>query len=209
MKRTLIALTLTLSAVLSAGLVAGTAGTAIADPSARPSARAATLEGAKEAVAARIDKRLDALKKFETSLAAAKQIQSGHRDTLAKLIGDQRAGLTALKTKVQGETTAAGVKTDAQSMVFDYRVFVLTGPKVRLTAAIDTELAAVAKLRTLPGADTAKLDAIEATLKGKVDALLAIKPGPEGDALRSQLQPIRAAAKAAHADLKALRKATK
>lgn len=205
MKRTLIALTLALSAVL----VAGTAGTAMAEPSARPSARAATLEGAKEAVAARIDKRLDALKKFETGLAAAKQIQSGHRDTLAKLIADQRAGLTALKTKVQGETTVAAVKDDAQSMVFDYRVFVLTGPKVRLTAAIDTELAAVAKLRTLPGADTAKLDAIEASLKGKVDTLLAIKPGPDGDALRAQLQPIRAAAKAAHADLKALRKATK
>ena len=49
-----------------------------------------------------------------------------------------------------GRATAAAVKVDAQSMVFDYRVFVLTGPKVRLTAAVDTELAAVAKLRTLP-----------------------------------------------------------
>ena len=76
------------------------------------------------------------------------------------------------------------MKDDAQSMVFDYRVFVLTGPKIRLTAAIDTELAVVAKLRALPGADTAKLDAIEGALKGKVDTLLAIKPGPDGDALR-------------------------
>ncbi|GAA3188133.1 hypothetical protein ACFO1B_10710 [Dactylosporangium siamense] len=202
MKRTLIALTLILTAVLIPA-------TASAEPSARPSVKAATLEAAKDAVADRIDKRLDALKKFETSLAAAKQVQSGHRGTLTKLISDQRAGLTALKTKVQGETTAAAVKDDAQSMVFDYRVFVLTGPKVRLAAAIDTELAVVAKLRTQPGADAAKLDAIEATLKGKVDTLLAVKPGPDGDALRAQVQQVRAAAKTAHADLKALRKTKK
>jgi hypothetical protein len=202
-KRTLIALTLSLTAVL----VPATA--ASAEPSTRPSARAATMEGAKDAVAARIDKRLDALKKFDANLAAAKQVQSGHRDTLTKLIADQRAGLTALKTKVQGETTAAAVKDDAQSMVFDYRVFVLTGPKVRLTAAVDTELAVIAKLRTMPGADAAKLDAIEGTLKGKVDAILAIKPGPDGDSIKAQLQPVRAAAKTAHADLKALRKPKK
>ncbi|MEV4135314.1 hypothetical protein AB0J72_24455 [Dactylosporangium sp. NPDC049742] len=198
MKRTLIALTLVLAAVFVPGAAW-----------AEPSARAVTLEGAKTAVVGRIDKRLDALKKFETNLAGAKQVQSGHRDTLTKLIADQRTGLTALRTKVQGETTAAAVKADAQSMVFDYRVFVLTGPKVRLTAAIDTELAVIAALRSRPGADTAKLDAVEATLKGKVDALLALKPGSDGDALRSQVQPIRAAAKSAHASLKALRKPAK
>lgn len=205
MKRTLIALTLT----LSVALVAGTAGAAAAEPSARPSVRAATLDAAKDAVASRIDQRLAALQKMETGLAAAKQVQAAHRDTLAKLITDQRAGLTALKTKVQGETTGAALRDDAQTMVTGYRVFVLTGPKVRLTAAVDTELAVIAKLRTMPGADTAKLDAVEATLKGKVDALLAIRPGPDADAIKSQLQPVRAAAKTAHTDLKALRKATK
>ncbi|MET7423797.1 hypothetical protein [Dactylosporangium sp. NPDC005555] len=196
MKRTLIALTLLLTAVLVPG-------TASAEPSARP------LDTAKNAVVTRIDKRLDALKKFETTLAAAKQVQPAHRDKLAKLISDQRAGLTTLKTKVQGETTAAAVKDDAQSMVFDYRVFVLTGPKVRLTAAIDTELAVITELRGRPGADTAKLDTIEAGLKGKVDALLAVSPSRDGDALRAQVQPVRAAARSAHAELKALRKATK
>lgn len=205
MKRTLIALTLT----LSVALVAGTAGAAAAEPSARPSVRAATLDAVKDAVAARIDQRLAALQKFETGLAAAKQVQAAHRDTLTKLIAGQRAGLTALKTKVQGETTAAAVKDDALAMVTGYRVFVLTGPKVRLTAAVDTELAVIAKLRTMPGADTGRLDAIEATLKGKVDALLAIQPGPDADAIKSRLQPVRAAAKTAHTDLKALRKATK
>lgn len=179
-----------------------------AAPSARPSAGAG-LDAAKNTVTARIDKRLEALKRFAGSVNEAKQLQPAHRSTLTKLISDSQSGLTALRTKVLGETTTAAVKADAESMVFDYRVFMLTGPKVRLSIAIDTELAVIAKLRTVSGVDQAKLDAIEATLKGKVDTLLAIKPGPDGDAIRRQVQPIRADAKAAHAALKALRKPTK
>jgi hypothetical protein len=176
---------------------------------ASPASAAPTLDDAKTAVANRIDKRLDALKRFDEVLGKAKQLTAAHKDTLTKLVAGQRDGLTALKTKVQGETTAAALKADAQSMVNDYRVFILTGPKVRLTAAIDTELAVVAKLKAQPGADAAKLDAIAATLQGKTDALLALKPGPDGDAIRGQVAPVRQAAKTAHADLKALRKTAK
>jgi hypothetical protein len=191
----------TLLAALAATLLAA------APAGAAPSAGAG-LDAAKNAVAARIDKRLDALKRFESTLNA-KQLQSAHKATLAKLVADQRTGLTALRAKVQGETTAAGLKADAQSMVHDYRVFLLTGPKVRLTAAIDTELAVIEKLRAEPGADTAKLDAIAQSLQGKADALLAVSPGPDGEAIRAAVAPIRQAAKTAHADLKGLRKKTK
>jgi hypothetical protein len=177
-----------------------------ASPAGAAPSPGAGLDAARNAVAARIDKRLDALKRFSAALNEVKQLQTGHRTTLTKLISDSQSGLSALRTKVLGETTAAAVKADAQSMVYDYRVFILTGPKVRLTAAIDTELAVIAKMRTEPGADTAKLDAIEQSLQGRADALLAVRPGPDGDAIRAAEQPIRAAAKAAHADLKALRK---
>jgi hypothetical protein len=189
----------TLLATLAATLVAAAPAGAAPSPG-------AGLDAAKTAVAARIDKRLDALKGFEATVNGAGQLTAGHKATLTKLIDDQQAGLAALKTKVQGETAAAGVKADAQSMVFDYRVFILTGPKVRLTAAIDTELAVVAKLKAEPGADAAKLDAIAKSLQGKADALLSVKPGPDADAIRGQVNPVRAAAKTAHADLKALRK---
>ncbi|MFG2036941.1 hypothetical protein [Dactylosporangium sp. NPDC048998] len=166
----------------------------------------AGLDAAKTAVAARIDKRLDALKRFEATVNGAAQLQAGHKATLTGLIDEQRSGLTALKTKVQGEATAADVRADARSMVYDYRIFILTGPKVRLTAAIDTELAVVAKMRAEPGADTAKLDAIARSLQGKADVLLALQPGPDGDAIRAAVTPVRQAAKTAHAELKALRK---
>ena len=155
------------------------------------------VDAAQRAVTTRIDKRLDALKKFSTTLAEAKQVQPAHRETLTKLLEEQTTGLTELRRKVESETTREAVKADARRMVADYRVFLLTGPKVRLTAAIDTELAA---------ADRLNADAVTASLAGKVDTLLAIRPGADGDAIRDAVKPVRTAAKEARTALKALRK---
>ncbi len=155
------------------------------------------VDAVKRAVTARIDKRLTALQRFGTTLAEAKQVQPAHRETLTKLLVDQTAGLTELRAKVQKETTREALKADAKSMVVDFRVFLLTGPKVRLTAAIDTELAVAEKL---------KADAIKKSLAGQVDALLAIQPGRDTEAVRAAVKPVRAAAKEARTQLKALRK---
>ena len=161
-----------------------------------------SLDTAKNAVTTRIDLRLTALKKFSDALAGAKEVQSAHRATLTSLIGRQTTDLTALKGKVGTETTAAGVRTDAKAMVDDFRVFILTGPKVRLTAAIDTEQVIAGKLGT-------KATPVGTGLDGKVDTLLAIKPGPDGDAIRAQVKTIRDAAKSARTSLKAVRKQSK
>jgi hypothetical protein len=187
-------------AALACTLVAAGPAAAADDP-------ARGVDAVKKAITTRIDKRLDALKRFDGTLADAKQVQSGHRGTLDALIDDQAKDLAALKAKVQTETTRAALKTDAHSMVDDYRVFILTGPKVRLTAAIDTELAAAAKLRDRKNADTAKLDAVTKSLDGKVDTLLAIKPGPDGEAIRAHVKTVRESAKGARTTLKTLRKA--
>jgi hypothetical protein len=172
----------------------GVAGAASAAP-----AQGKSLDVAKKAVTTRIDQRLAALKKFSAALSGAKQVQPGHRATLTSLINEQTTDLTALKGKVGGETTGAAVKTDAKAMVDDFRVFILTGPKVRLTAAIDTEQVVAGKVGT-------RATPIGTGLDGKVDTLLAIKPGPDGDAIRAQVKTVRDAAKSARTSLKALRK---
>nr|WP_296063454.1 hypothetical protein [uncultured Actinoplanes sp.] len=186
------------TAVLGLTLVAS--GPATAAPSDRG------VDVVQKALTTRIDKRLAALKKFDGTLAEAKQVQSAHRSTLDALIGTQTAGLTALRAKVQKDTTREALKADAKAMVAGYRVFILTGPKVRLTAAIDTELAVAGKLRDRKNVDAAKLDAVDKALAGKVDALLAIKPGPDGDAIRASVKQIRQSAKDARTTLKSLRK---
>jgi hypothetical protein len=184
------------------GVALGVAGPAAAAGPVAALQAAKPLDAARKAVTDRIDLRLAALKKFSDALSGAKQVQSGHRSTLTSLITQQTTDLTALKVKVGTETTAAGVKTDAKAMVDDFRVFILTGPKVRLTAAIDTEQVVAGKLGT-------KATPVKTGLDGKVDTLLAIKPGPDGDAIRAQVKTVRDAAKSARTSLKAVRKQSK
>jgi hypothetical protein len=51
-----------------------------------------------------------------------------------------------------------------------------------------------------------KADPVRTGLDGKVDTLLAIKPGPDGNAIRAQVKTVRDAAKSARTQLKSLRK---
>jgi len=132
------------------------------------------------------------------------------------------------KKKNAAETTVAAVKADAQSMVDDYRVYLLIEPQAHLTIAMDIETTAAGTLRQVAdklaaaidaakaaGKDVTKAEAgladlrtqvgaAEAAIDGKADTLLALKPGPDGNAIRAQVGPIREAVRAART---ALRKA--
>jgi hypothetical protein len=178
-------------------------------------------------VTARIDLRLKALDKGEALLDRKKRLTDAHQGTLSALIGADRTGLTALRAKVAGETTVDGVKADATSMVNDYRIFILVAPKLRLTAVADNEAAAITRLQKAhdklaglvakakaAGRSTGPAEAALATmqnsidkasggLNGQVDALLALQPGPDGDAIRAAVGKIRKALGDVRADLKA------
>ena len=212
--RTLVPLTAVVALV-----VGGVAAPALAAPE-------PTLAVHKAEVTRRIDLRLAALKKFDAALNAAKHITDGHKSTLHTLITEETSGLTALKTKVAGETTREALRADATSMINDYRVFILVGPKVRLTAVADAEAAAIARLKEAhdkladlvgkakaAGKDTAAaeqdladmqaaIDKASAGIDGDVATLLAIEPGPDGTAIRAKVGECRASLKAARADLK-------
>jgi hypothetical protein len=192
--------TLRTSVVATTALAVALATGAPANAAAKP------LDAVKKGVTVRIDKRLTALKTFSSTLGQAEHVQAAHRSTLTTLIAGQTTGLTALRAKVATETTAAGLKADAQSMINDYRVFILTGPKVRLTAAIDTELAVIDKLHDRKNVDDLKLDTIAKSLDGQVGTLLLIKPSPDGEAIRSQVKTVRQTAKNARTALKPLRR---
>jgi phosphotransferase system HPr-like phosphotransfer protein len=178
------------------------------------------------AVTARIDLRLAALTKDTTTITAAKHLTDGDKATLTSLISADTTAMNSLKTKVAGETTAAGVKADATSMVDDYRIFILVGPKVRLTIAGDAEQAAITKLQTVhdkladlvakakaAGKDTtaaeqnladmaAAITKAQDSLSGQVAAVLAIQPGPDGTAIRAKVAAVRAGIGTTRASLK-------
>src|SRR5262249_50261925 len=130
-------------------------------------------------------------------------------------------------TKVGGETTLAAVRADGRVMVVDYRIYMLVVPKVRFTVAGDAEAAAIARLHAvhdtlvqvatkLAGegkdvgqenaefADMAtRLAAATTALEGQVDALLAVAPSADADAMRAAVSPVRAAVRGARDDIRA------
>jgi hypothetical protein len=218
MKRTITTLAVTISVALAGAIAVGSPALA---------ADGKSLDAAKAAVTNRINLRLTALARDTTVLGAAKNISADHKATLTALVGQDTTGLGTLKTKVAGETTVDAVRADATSMVQDYRIFILVGPKVRLTSAGDTEAAAMAKLRTAhdnlaslvakaraAGKDTsaaeqqladmaAALGKADSDANGQVAAVLAIQPGPDAAGIQAQVSAVRAGLAAARADIKA------
>jgi len=204
------------------------AATAVLLAAAPSAAVAATddLSTLKAAVSARIDLRLAALSKDTAAITAAKHLTDADKSTLTSLISADTAAMNSLKTKVAGETTAAGVKADATSMVDDYRIFILVGPKVRLTIAGDAEQAAITKLQAVhdkladlvakakaAGKDTtaaeqdladmaAAITKAQGSLSGQVAAVLAIQPGPDGTGIRAKVATVRAGIGTSRASLK-------
>src|SRR5262245_9864441 len=69
-----------------------------------------TVAGVKAELTRRIDLRLAALKRDDAALVAAKHLTDAHETTLRALVAQDTTGLTALKAKVAGETTAAGLR---------------------------------------------------------------------------------------------------
>jgi hypothetical protein len=185
---------------------------------------AAGLAKAKAAVTDGITGRLNDLAKMQTALAGYKDVPDAARGTLTQLLSSDVSGLTALKTKVAGETTEAAVRADGKAMVDDYRVYILVAPKVHLTHALDVETAALARLQkahdTLaarlakdPSADTqankdlladmtTSIQAAGSAVAGKDAALLALQPGPDGKALSASVKGVSGAAKSARDDIK-------
>ena len=204
------------------------AATAVLLAAAPSAAVAATddLSTLKAAVSARIDLRLAALSKDTAAITAAKHLTDADKSTLTSLISADTAAMNSLKTKVAGETTAAGVKADATSMVNDYRIFILVGPKVRLTIAGDAEAAAITKLQAVhdkladlvakakaAGKDTtaaeqdladmaAAITKAQGSLSGQIAAVQAIQPGPDGTGIRAKVATVRAGIGTTRASLK-------
>ena len=210
------------AATVGLALVGGSSTAAFAAPSPGAGIAAQRLE-----ITDRINARLSELDALSTALGAAKQLSTAHRSTLTALVTNDKAGLTTLRTTVAGETTTAALKADAASMINDYRIFMLAGPQVRLTISGDLEAAAIVRLTPVvttltndiaaakkAGKDTTKAEADLSDLKAKLaaagssvagmaDTLLAVRPGPDANAIEVSVSTARQAVRASRADLKA------
>jgi hypothetical protein len=112
-----------------------------------------------------IARRLASLSMFLSKINAATKLTASDKATLTAEVNATIDGLNALKVKLDGETTVAAARTDAQSIYTEYRVYALVAPKVALVKVADDQQVAEQKLQTLIQKFQTRLNAAKA--KGK------------------------------------------
>lgn len=93
-----------------------------------------------------ISRRLSELNKLTALVSSAVKLSASDKSALTSEIANAVNGLTSLKTTLDNETTLDAAKTDAQSIVTEYRVYALVVPKVHLLKIADDQMVASAKL---------------------------------------------------------------
>ncbi len=83
------------------------------------------------------DQRIASLNKLITRINNDKNLTSDEKTTLSSDVQNAINGLTALKTKIAGDTTNADLKTDIRQIVTNYKVYETLEPKMRILVVID------------------------------------------------------------------------
>jgi hypothetical protein len=96
-----------------------------------------------------IQRRLGTLQTLSGKISSATKLTAGDKATLNGEVTDEINSLTALKTKLDADTTVADARTDAQSIITGYRVYALIVPKVNLVKTADDQQVAEGKLSAL------------------------------------------------------------
>jgi len=175
-------------AAAAVGFTGGAAGAGLRPVPA--AAQQVRLEAAKGLATAAITRRVLALRELITAAKAIVRLSDADRTALTNQLQDQINGLTSLNAKIQGDGDVATVRTDAQKIVTDYHVYVLTIPKARGAIVADIELNAADRLSKLAdrlqatineasGKETTKAKADLASLRAKLTSVTgAVSPLP-------------------------------
>jgi hypothetical protein len=216
--------------VVSAALAVGLSGFVGLRP-APAGAQQIRVEAAKKVATGAITRRVLALRQLITAAKSTVLVREADRAALTTQLQNQVDGLTSLNAQIQGDTDEAAVRADAQKIVDDYRVYVLTVPKARGIVVSDIELIAADRLTKLAdrlskaidqasGKDTTKAKADLASLRTKVASvtgavsplpatLLALQPAgyPDNHATLEQTRAALRTGRAALADAATLARA--
>ncbi len=143
------------------------------------------LEDKKKLAGAAITRRVLALRELMTAAKSIARLSEADRTELGNQLQQQVNGLTTLNAKIQGDNDEATLRADAQRIVIDYRVYVLTIPKARGVVVSDIELNAADRIAKLAdrlataidqakvGKDTSQAQTDLASLRAKVASVTA------------------------------------
>ena len=184
-----------------------------------------------------INRRLVTITTLQDHVSNPNGLTDGDRSTLQGLLTADTTGLTALKSKIDGEDDVTTLRADIGTIVTDYRIYLLMVPMTAEVISADNEAAAVGRLTTVAGKLQDRIDAASgdtsqaqtdldnmtaslgqvntSTLAGISAQLLALTPtgynggtaGPVLKADHTTLQGFRTSLNAARADAVACRAA--
>jgi hypothetical protein len=165
-----------LSAVADPPTANATVATKSPTPSPSPSTALNTqhLDNLKTKGAAEIRRRETNLTAALTAIEANTKLASADKISLAGQVQGEISNLQSLATKLVADTTVTTAAADVQSIITEYRVYVLLLPKVRLVASAD-------RFAVVEG----KLSAIATTLQAKITSEKAA--GKNVTAMQTQL----------------------
>ena len=147
-------------AAMAAGAVVGAVSLAIIPASALKTATTAAAGSTSTADQAKIQliinrgnseisRRLSTLTMLTGKINSATKLSASDQAALSSEVATEINGLTSLKTKLDADTTLSDAKTDAQSVINDYRVYALIVPKVNLIKTAADQQVAESKLSAL------------------------------------------------------------
>lgn len=96
-----------------------------------------------------ITRRQATLTTLNAKITAATHLTESNKASLSSQVNAEAAGLTALKTKLDSETTVDAAHADAKAIFDGYRVYALIVPKIALIRTADSEQATAARLTSL------------------------------------------------------------
>ncbi len=98
-----------------------------------------------------IEQRITSLNKAITNVQSASRLSDSQKSTLVATYQTIINNLNTLKTKIDADTDLTILRSDAKSIVVNYRVYILVLPQERITWAADRILDVAVNLNALAG----------------------------------------------------------
>ncbi len=106
-----------------------------------PRCTPADLPAAKGYVEGLLKARVVRLERLTAQVGTARYVTASDKAELESELSNELSGMQSLEQQVPGDTTCAELVTNAETMVFNYRVYYVMTPQTELVVVADTETA--------------------------------------------------------------------
>jgi hypothetical protein len=112
-----------------------------------------------------IDARVTTLNELSTRVGVMKNLSESQKSSIQSTLNGEASTLTTLRAKIDADATSADVKTDAQSITKNYRIYILVVPQVYVNAASDRVSTIVGIMQGLSAKLQTRISAAQSTGK--------------------------------------------